>query len=390
MMPGRPKTFGEVTKVRRAPSIDRANVRYTRPVLAKETVHAITNRRIPSLDGLRAISIGLVIVGHLCGTVGFPVAALAHEDLGHLGVKVFFVISGFLITSLLRNEHLTTGSISLKNFYIRRFWRIFPACYAFISVLAVLGMAGVIQLKHGDLLYAYTYLTNNHFDRSWYVGHLWSLAVEEQFYLLWPATLMVLGLRRGLYWAVVAFLFAPICRLAILWGIPSLAGGNGMIFPTVADAIATGCILCFARDRLHEILFYMQLLRSQLFMILPLAIVALNYSVHPSVSMFVEDPLINIAVAIAIDRWVTFPTSTTGRLLNTRPLVWVGVMSYSLYLWQQVFLNRTSTCFVTRFPLNIALAVAAACGSYYFVEKPCLQVRGRRARAREKAFVAAS
>src|SRR5437773_9697436 len=104
--------------------------------------------RIPSLDGLRAISITLVVVAHLAGTRSFPLSAATGNfwGLGELGVHVFFVISGFLITRLLLEETARTGRISLGNFYLRRTLRIFPPYYAFLFALAIASLAGAVTL----------------------------------------------------------------------------------------------------------------------------------------------------------------------------------------------------------------------------------------------------
>jgi hypothetical protein len=118
-----------------------------------------TPHRIPSLDGLRAVSIGLVLLAHLAGTRSFPVTVESGHilALGELGVHVFFVISGFLITRLLLEELGSTGRISLSNFYFRRTMRIFPAYYCFLLVLAALSWGGIVQLASGDMAHALTY-----------------------------------------------------------------------------------------------------------------------------------------------------------------------------------------------------------------------------------------
>jgi peptidoglycan/LPS O-acetylase OafA/YrhL len=121
--------------------------------------------RIPGLDGLRAVSILFVLSGHL---VGNPFG-----DLANLGVRVFFVISGYLITLLLIREEGKTGTVSLRQFYARRALRIFPASYSLVLVVTAAYILGVIDLHRGDLLHAYTYTMNYSVDRSWWLGHLW-------------------------------------------------------------------------------------------------------------------------------------------------------------------------------------------------------------------------
>jgi peptidoglycan/LPS O-acetylase OafA/YrhL len=139
--------------------------------------------RIPSLDGLRAISIGMVIFAHLSGTRFFPSFVAGRRDLGNIGVRVFFVISGFLITTLLLQELAAKGRISLPLFYLRRSLRIFPCAYTYISIAALLTWAGFLRLRTTDLVHAATYTVNYEVVRPWHTIHLWSLSVEEQFYL---------------------------------------------------------------------------------------------------------------------------------------------------------------------------------------------------------------
>ena len=136
--------------------------------------------RVPCLDGLRGISVCLVLLAHLSGTRELTSGARLPDlyGLGNLGVRVFFVISGFLITLLLLHERAKTGRISLLRFFLRRALRILPAAFLYIGVILVLGAMGSIVLAPGDRLHALTYTVNYHHLRSWYVSHLWSLSVE--------------------------------------------------------------------------------------------------------------------------------------------------------------------------------------------------------------------
>jgi peptidoglycan/LPS O-acetylase OafA/YrhL len=184
------------------------------------------DRRIPSLDGLRAISILAVMLGHAQGTRGFPDNPVLHlfGDTGNLGVRVFFVISGFLITSLLLAEQERNGRISLRVFYLRRALRICPACYVYIIVIGVLGAVGAVEVRKGDLVFAATYTNNFVADRSWVLGHLWSLAVEEQFYLLWPAMLCLGGRRRAVIGAIAVVAVSPLLRISAWYLLPEHRG----------------------------------------------------------------------------------------------------------------------------------------------------------------------
>ena len=336
--------------------------------------------RIPSLDGLRAISIALVLLGHLAGTRGFPVSAAAGNwlGLGEFGVHVFFVISGFLITRLLLDELKQTGRISLGSFYFRRTLRIFPAYYGFLLVVFVASAAGSIQLAKGDLFHALTYTSNYDPGRSWFVGHTWSLSVEEQFYLLWPALIVLAGPRRALIAAAVAVLAAPLVRTGS-WELMRWSGeGIGHRFETVADAVAIGCLLAGTRGWLHRSARYMKGMASPWFVLVPVLAVAGNMlHDHPVAHFLIGMSAMNVAVALALDWCLTFHSGRVGRVLNAAPLVYVGTLSYSLYLWQQLFLNRSAANAASAFPVNLLLVCAAALASFYLIERPSLQLRRR-------------
>ena len=199
--------------------------------------------RIPSLDGLRAISILLVVVGHAISPKAFPTLFTMFGHLGNYGVRIFFLISGFLITTLLLKEHDRTGHISLKNFYIRRSLRIFPAFYLYVATIVVLSSLGMVVLYQGDLLHTLTYTMNYHMKRSWYLNHIWSLSVEEQFYLLWPAVVLLAKPRGGLRIAMWVVLLAPIMRVIMAFGFDANPTSLTRHFQAVSDALATGCLL---------------------------------------------------------------------------------------------------------------------------------------------------
>lgn len=193
-------------------------------------------RVIPSLDGLRAVSIAFVLFGHLAQTRNF-FQIDPNLTLAEFGVRVFFVISGYLITSILLAELNRRGSISLTRFYFRRTMRLFPAAYFFVGVLSLLAANRIIHLERWDIAFALTYTTDFNNSRAWSVGHLWSLAVEEQFYLLWPITLRILGPLRAGRFLMGVLATAPFIRLASPWVDPAF---NFFIW---SDSLATGCLL---------------------------------------------------------------------------------------------------------------------------------------------------
>ncbi|MGO8994521.1 MAG: acyltransferase family protein [Polyangiaceae bacterium] len=340
--------------------------------------------RLPSLDGLRALSISLVLFGHLQGTAHFGrLPRWAQLEYGNIGVRVFFVISGYLITTLLLRELEKSGTISISEFYVRRAFRIFPAFYAYLAVVAVLGALGVVALRPGDILHASTYTTNYHYDRAWSLGHMWSLAVEEQFYLGWPLLLFLLGKRRGLFVALGVIVLAPVVRVATLHLHLGPQAGIGESFQTVADSIAAGCVLACVIGELEASPRYTAFQRSRAFVLVPLfalAVAVVSQHGSTTLSLAFGETCLNLSIALIIHYGIRHPESPAGRVLNLRPLVYVGTLSYSLYLWQQLFLNRSSTQWFAAFPLNIALAAACAVISFHFVEQPFLRWREARRR----------
>jgi len=253
--------------------------------------------------------------------------------------------------------------------------RIFPACYAYLLVLAVARALGAVSMGTLDFLTAATYTTNFNHERSWYAGHTWSLAVEEQFYLLWPFVMKLLAPRGARVAALAAMAAAPIIRIGLYRFVPSMRAGIGESFVTVADTLATGSLLALMSDELGQNRRYLNFLSGRAFWFVPVIVAVAAAMPSEGLRVLVGETVINLGLALIIDRFVRFPDSFVGRMLNSRPFVTVGTLSYSLYLWQQPFLNRTSTALVSHFPLNLALASIAAVLSYRVVEQPMLRLR---------------
>ena len=345
--------------------------------------------KIPSLDGLRAISVVLVLLGHLEGTHGFPLLGLRtwFGDYANLGVRVFFVISGFLITLLLIDEHKKWGGISLPLFYARRGLRIVPAFFAFLGTMSVCAALQLIPLKGADLVHALTYTGNFQAERSWYTGHLWSLSVEEQFYLLWPFALGLAGAMRSMHIAAAVVLIGPIARAGTRLFLMDDPLGQTEMFPIVADSLAAGCLLAGWRERLWQFRGYRAAVESNwVLYAIPLLLLAINRGRGYTVVWVFGETVMNLAIALLIDRCVSWPSRGGVHLLNLRPVAWIGLMSYSLYLWQQPFLNRRSNAWISAFPANVLLTFACALLSYYLLEKPLMRMRKRFSRT-EKSGV---
>jgi peptidoglycan/LPS O-acetylase OafA/YrhL len=338
------------------------------------------SHRIPSLDGIRALSILLVVAWHLSSSGSAPwLAQLWRIDSGNLGVRAFFVISGYLITSLLLAEHARTGTIDLRRFYARRALRIMPAFYFFLAVMALAGALGFVPVSHAALLRAATY-SANYWSTGWTLGHTWSLAVEEQFYILWPCLIVLLGLRRSFMCAAVVLLLSPLFR-----AIAALSGhwpdNPRYAFECVADALATGCLLAYVRPWLWNRAGYRRLLEWRAMELWPVVILALAVASArwERLGAIAGVTFLNIAIAVWIDWCLRFPGSRVGRILNARPIAFIGVLSYSIYLWQQPFLRTGHTL---RFPLSILCIGILALVSFFLIERPMLLLRARLERRR--------
>ncbi len=353
------------------------------PVSGMGAADSMSQRRsakidhLPSLDGLRAISITLVLVGHMSGTRGGPRVDLGIGDYSHLGVVVFFVISGFLITRLMMRERAKNGQVSLKRFYARRTLRLFPASYAYIAVVCLLALVGVVHLHARDIWCAVTYTVNFLPGRAKAIGHLWSLSIEEQFYLIWPCTFVLLGPRRAGWIATGAILLGPVARFGAWLFLRGTPLYDIPMFPMVADSIAMGCLLASMRSWLENQNWYLRLFRPAYSLGLLVLILLMNrYMDYTVISVF-GTSIINVSLAILIHRSIYHSGDWVGRALNWKPVAFVGVLSYSLYLWQQLFLNRESSAWVNSFPQNFVFAVAAGLGSYFLLEMPMLKLRRR-------------
>ena len=260
-------------------------------------------RRIESLDGLRAIAVGSVIASHLLAGYGIDAG-----NLGWGGVYVFFAISGYVIT-----RTLVADDINLRRFYIRRAFRILPAMWLYLAVVYALGFAGF------EVLPAAAFLCNTRIAGcTWNVAHTWSLAFEEQFYLVYPALLAALLLRRRLPWLIVpAVLFAVLPFVfPIHW-----IGRRG--FVEVYALLGMGAFFAF----------------------------------HP----------------VRVPRFLTRP-------LELAPLPYIGRISYSLYLWQQLFTGESVP--VAWHPAGVAAAIVISMASFHAFER-LFQENGRRLAARQ-------
>lgn len=336
--------------------------------------------RIPSLDGLRAISILLVVVGHAIPPKTFPQLFTLFGHLGNYGVRIFFLISGFLITTLLLKEFDRTGRISLKNFYIRRSLRIFPAFYLYVITIVILSSLGLVVLYRGDLLHTLTYTMNYHLKRSWYLNHIWSLSVEEQFYLLWPAVILLVRPRAALKIALWVIVLAPVIRLFMVFVFDASPTALTRHFQAVSDALATGCLLAGFYNWLGRQDWYMRF--SGKFWVpflagLILAGSGAGFLWNPLLFYIPGQSLANLGGILLIDHAIRHPGGWFGQVMNWKPLAYIGMWSYSIYLWQELFLDHEKTGLGIPLPYNVILTFAVSILSYYLIEQQFLKLKDR-------------
>jgi peptidoglycan/LPS O-acetylase OafA/YrhL len=346
---------------------------------------------LPALDGIRAVAIAGVLLYH-SDIFWFPG--------GLLGVEVFFVLSGYLITSILWNELLAEGRIGFPTFLKRRARRLFPALFVMLAVACavwVIWYPQEVARVRGDVAAAATYTSNwymIHGDHSYFLdfarpspfGHLWSLAIEEQFYLLWPPMLFGLWtwLKRPakVAAAVLVGAAASVIALSFLYH----AGGDASRIYFGTDTRAAGLLIGSAlaivwrpyaftswSDRHADKPWLLDAAT-----IMSAAIIVWAFMRFEDVSSFTYRPgllVVSLATASLIASAV-HPNARVGRLLGVRPLRWLGKRSYSVYIWYfPVFAltrpgvdNQLSigTAFIVRLTITLTLAEL----SYRYVEQP--------------------
>jgi len=327
-----------------------------------------------ALDGLRAASIVVVLFAHGSQTANAPHALQPMAQLGVFGVEVFFTISGFIITLLLIRERRSTAHIDLAAFWKRRAWRILPPFFAACAGLYLVAACGLFQWSWSSFIGAATFTKNTPlFDGGWFFGHFWSLSMEEQFYLFWP---LVFVWTRTLHRAAIVLgitlaagpLIAAFAPPAIEWSLPFVPVlAAGCLFAVLIE-LRPGWLLRYAQRR-H--------LRLVLLCLVLAATVPVAYWRHralwPGLTIPLNAALVPCACMLVLME-STFASGWLRRVLSKPAMVWLGRISYSLYLWQQLFMGAPSAYLKhwvwAQWPLNIGMAVICGALGYLLIEKP--------------------
>jgi peptidoglycan/LPS O-acetylase OafA/YrhL len=340
--------------------------------------------RLSSIDQWRGISVLMVIVHHLVDfryrrrfDVDYRLSDfirnpggdhllaavrrvfyLWSHNVGPLGVQIFFVISGYIITRLLLKEQKKLGTVCLACFYIRRAFRILPALILFVLVTEIISVCGFISVPSADAGSVATFLCNTTLVTcGYYFGHLWSLCVEEQFYLVWPLVFVfAIGTRRThLIWLVLTACMT-ISVFPTLW----VSGwiNNGLSFGCIAAGAAYALSERFRSVFLFATKWPVWLLIIILVIVLPLI---KSFAVSLWALTTVITPLVIVAVVLTrADIALVRERNRISWWLNQ-----VGRMSYSLYLWHEIFIweperYHSSRFLIASLPLGLALAWLSA------------------------------
>jgi peptidoglycan/LPS O-acetylase OafA/YrhL len=328
----------------------------------------------PAIDGLRAIAILLVFFFHAGVLRG-----------GWIGVDIFFVLSGYLITSLLIAENEKAGRISLQKFYIRRVQRLLPAMFVLVGVSVAVALFFKRDV-HNNLVDAATallYCQNYRYAfapaEGTLIGHLWSLSLEEQFYLIWPLLLIVLlkFSRRTTYCILI-----PVIGILTLWRIYLLHTSplpfyrNYFSFDTRADELLLGCLLALSKDQTAKLTSFVR------FWPLPvifLGIFALKVGLFGRLQPYADTVgfLLLAMLAAAVIFVLTAERKTIlASLLALPPIVFLGRISYGFYLWHYMILREANSIGQPhKWVGAFIMSLGAAFLSYYLIELP---FRGRK------------
>jgi peptidoglycan/LPS O-acetylase OafA/YrhL len=344
----------------------------------------VVERRIDAVDGLRAMSVVLVIASHQLITSAEPTATLLREYLalifhGTLGVQFFFVISGFVITRSLFVEWERTGTVSFKNFYLRRFFRLYPAMIVSVVLISIAYRWALGEWSAVSCLGSALTMSEGIFKTcSWDLAHLWSLTVEQVFYLVWPF-LFALFLKRPTSMVASFVALSTMLRLYGYFHRGSAGIEMGAIYSLqYLDHFVLGAGLVLVLNSRAGWTPKIGKLHSALWLGLGVALVYVPHFLahHGRLALFTV-PFGGLAIALGatllLAHCLLLPRSYWSRALSLKPMVFTGAISYSLYLIQQPLYAGTAlgqSLGFLGFPINIVLLFGLATLSYRWIEIP--------------------
>ncbi len=339
--------------------------------------------RLPGLDALRAFAVVWVIAFHLHVRDGFfRSAGLMDQWIRHgsAAVTLFFVISGFIITTLLCEEEDRTGRIDIHRFYLRRAFRILPATYVYLVGALVLTLGCRLTWDSSEWLGSLLFFRNLlHTEGSGLTGHLWSLSVEAQFYFIWPLLLVIAPARYRL-WMVVA-----LCGAAPIWrhlvtkaahGAPLGLGRLDLIF----DSVLVGAALALAQRRPAFRALLNRPLTATLTLFAGIALLGYQilYGLPGGKLGIVAGPSAILGTIAVVIKVVTEGRCFIAQIVcNWPPVVWIGRISFSLYLWQTLFCAVRIPSPVWSVPGCLGATLILAALSYYCIEVPMIRIGSR-------------
>lgn len=344
---------------------------------------------IPSLDGLRAISFFIVFAAH---------AGMANVIPGGFGVTVFFFLSGFLITTLMRIEHQATGTVSVRQFYMRRALRILPPFYLILALACGLTLIGVLP---GVLQPRVALAQALHVSNYWFIlfgsdgapaGTVpyWSLAVEEHFYLVFPLMYLVLNryfshrAQARTFWMLCAAVCLWRCVLVLVFAVPE--DRTYLATDTRFDSVLFGCALAMGLNPMLDRPIGRDWMWKWVLVPAALALLVFTFAYRaPWFRETIRYSLQGIALTPVFVGAIRFPEWLPFRVLNTKAVAFVGVLSFTLYLSHQIVLMGLHFWLPSLTPLPgscvaFAIAFAVSLSIHRFVEKPCAEIRKRLAR----------
>jgi peptidoglycan/LPS O-acetylase OafA/YrhL len=337
---------------------------------------------LPTLDGWRALSITLVILHHSQIQLTVPIIGPLLRSLanfGEVGVELFFAISGLLICSRLLDEESRSGRISLKGFYLRRSFRILPAAIFYLLVIAILAALHIIPVLPADwfaslfffrnYLMVFEYLHHSPLPLHWYTGHFWSLSMEEHFYLVLPAVLVLFKTTRR--WVLAGLAVSVALWRTVLVHVLHHEYQFNFRTDTHVDALlipAAIALALYPLPRKQAAKKYISAWSFPIFVVMELLLLTTRVPCFFTLQAIVL-PLLILST-------VLHPNTVQGRILESRPLRWIGWISYSLYLWQQLFFgvnfvgSPPGLALLRKPPVDLVALLVCATFSYYVIEKP--------------------